>query len=119
MVSENEKELESMYGPAAPFSEHKRCDHITYTTAEGPPGVIVWCQAPAGELGVRYNVAPDVASGFVDFVVSGSSATGSASDGTVCDLSQIPSSCLTHNLSSVWLLSLLRSNQTAEWNLVF
>jgi hypothetical protein len=71
MVSENEKELESMYGPAAPFSEHKRCDHITYTTAEGPPGVIVWCQAPAGELGVRYNVAPDVASGFVDFVVSG------------------------------------------------
>jgi hypothetical protein len=73
MVSKDEKELEATYGPAAPFSEHKRGDHIVYTNAEGLPGagVIVWCQAPTGEIGLRYVVAPDVPTGFVDFVVPG------------------------------------------------
>jgi hypothetical protein len=35
---------------------------------------------------------------------------------TTCDLSQFSSSCLTHNLSSDWLLSLLRGNRAAEEN---
>jgi hypothetical protein len=29
------EDLEKTYGPAAPFSEHQRGEHITYTTAEG------------------------------------------------------------------------------------
>ena len=71
MTGQEEKELEATYGPVAPFSEHKRGDHISCMTAEGLPGagVIVWCQAPTGEIGVRYIVVPDVPTGFVDFVV--------------------------------------------------
>jgi len=54
MTGQEEKELEATYGPVAPFSEHKRGDHISCMTAEGLPGagVIVWCQAPTGEIGV-------------------------------------------------------------------
>jgi hypothetical protein len=37
----------------------------------------------------------------------------------VCDLSQFSSSCLTHNLSSDWLISLLLSLQAEEWNPAF
>jgi len=66
-------DLEAIYGPSAPYSEHKRGEHITYTTAEGLPsaGVIVWCQAPVGGIGLRYVVAPEKPTGFVDFVVPG------------------------------------------------
>jgi hypothetical protein len=70
MASEQDKELEDTYGPAAPFSEHKRGEHITYTSAEGPPGAgtIVWVCAAGivGEtpMGIRYIVETDNPSGF-------------------------------------------------------
>ncbi len=69
----NEQELEAVYGKAAQFSEHKRGDHITYTTAEGTQasGVIEWVQAPVESIGVKYIVIPDEPTGFVDFVVPG------------------------------------------------
>ena len=74
MTSQEEQDLEQTYGPAAPFSDHKRGDHITYTSAEGPPGagVILWVCA-AGmvgneHMGVRYIVAPDVPMGMPDIV---------------------------------------------------
>lgn len=72
MMQSNE-DLEATYGPLAPYSEHKRGDHITYTTAEGlnSSGVIVWVQAPFESIGVRYVVAPEVPTGFVDFIVPG------------------------------------------------
>jgi hypothetical protein len=72
-MTQSNEDLEATYGPSAPFAEHKRGDHITFTTAEGLPGagVILWCQAPIGEIGLRYVVAPDEPTGFVDFVVPG------------------------------------------------
>lgn len=75
-TSPNDQELETVYGPAAPFSEHKRGDHIIYS-AEGlrSSGVIIWVQAPFENIGVRYVVAPDVPTGFVDFVVPGDVVT--------------------------------------------
>ncbi len=68
----NEQELEAVYGKAAQFSEHKRGDHIIYTTAEGlrGSGVIEWVQAPVESIGVKYIVIPDD-GGFLDFVVPG------------------------------------------------
>ncbi len=74
IMSTNDHNLEATYGPAAPFSEHRRGEHIRYTSAEGLPGagVIVWvCAAGmvgARHLGVRYIVAPDPPTGFVDIV---------------------------------------------------
>jgi hypothetical protein len=67
------EDLAATYGPAASFSEHKRGDHIIYTTAEGytGSGVIVWVQAPFESIGVKYVVAPDEPTGFVDFVMPG------------------------------------------------
>ena len=66
-------DLRATYGKEAPFSEHKRGEHISYTSAEGlcSSGVIVWVQAPFQSIGVRYVVAPDDPNGFVDFVVPG------------------------------------------------
>src|SRR6266571_4607037 len=76
-MTESFEDLQATYGPSAPFSEHKRGEHIHYTSAEGKPGAgtIVWCCA-AGmvgnkHLGVRYVVAPDVPMGFVDIVWPG------------------------------------------------
>jgi hypothetical protein len=72
-MTQSNEDLEAIYGSAALFAEHKRGDHITYMTAEGvlSEGLIVWCQAPIGEIGLRYVVAPDEPTGFVDFVVPG------------------------------------------------
>jgi len=66
-------DLRATYGKEAPFSEHKRGEHISYTSAEGlcSSGVIVWVQAPFQSIGVRYVVAPDDPNGFVDFVAPG------------------------------------------------
>jgi len=65
-----DQDLEATYGPAAQWSEHKKGDHITYTSAEGAPGagVIVWVCA-AGmvgneHMGVRYIVESDEPGGF-------------------------------------------------------
>ena len=72
--SEHDPDLEATYGPAAPFSEHHRGDRITYTSAEGLPGagIILWVCAPGlvgnRHMGVRYIVAPDPPTGFVDIV---------------------------------------------------
>ena len=78
-MNQSEKDLEAIYGPPAPYSEHKRGDHITYTTAEGlhGAGMIVWVQAPFQEIGVKYVVASDVTRGFVDFIVPGDVITAS------------------------------------------
>ncbi len=67
------EDLAKTYGPSAPFSEHKRGEHISYTSAEGlrSSGTIVWVQAPFQSIGVRYVVAPDDPNGFVDFVAPG------------------------------------------------
>lgn len=73
MVESNE-DLEAIYGPSASYSEHKRGELITYTSAEGEcrSGEIVWCQAPHGEsIGVKYIVAPNVEGAFLDFVTPG------------------------------------------------
>ena len=72
-MTQSNEQLEATYGPLAPYSEHKRGDHITYTTAEGQrgSGMIIWVQAPFQDIGVKYVVAPDVTTGFVDFIVPG------------------------------------------------
>ncbi len=69
----NEQELEAVYGKAAQFSEHKRGDHIIYTTAEGlrGSGTIEWVQAPFQDIPMKYVVAPDAPTGFLDFVMPG------------------------------------------------
>ena len=74
-MTQSLEDLEATYGPAAPFSEHKLNEHIRYTSAEGTPSadVILWVCA-AGMvgneyMGVRYIVAPDEDTGFVDIVV--------------------------------------------------
>ncbi len=72
---DGEDDLEALYGPAATHSDHKRGDHITYSSAKGVPtsGTIIWCQAPyritayAG-IGLRYVVVPDIDTGTVDIV---------------------------------------------------
>jgi hypothetical protein len=76
MTQPNE-DLEAIYGPAAPYSEHKRGEHITYTTAEGTrgSGTIVWVQAAFQDIGIKYVVAPDVPTGFVDFVLPADAIT--------------------------------------------
>ncbi len=68
-----EKDLEKTYGPAAPFSEHKRGERIRYVSADGKrrSGEIIWAQAATGDIGVKYVVAPDDPNGFLDFVVPG------------------------------------------------
>ena len=69
--------LESLYGPLAPYSEHKRGDHITYTSAEGEckSGIILWVCAPTEigdvKLGIRYLIAPDDPTAFVDVALPG------------------------------------------------
>lgn len=72
-MKQSNEDLEEVYGPLAPYSEHKRGDHITYTTAEGlrSSGVIIWVQAPFQNIGVKYAVAPDEPTAFIDFVVPG------------------------------------------------
>jgi hypothetical protein len=68
---ESFEDLEVLYGPASPFSEHRRGDHITYTTAEGLPGAgtIIWCQARFADVSQKYIVAPDTPTGFIDYVM--------------------------------------------------
>jgi hypothetical protein len=71
---ESFEDLEETYGPAAPYSEHKRGDHITYTSAEGlrSSGTIVWVQAAFQDsIPMKYVVAPDDPNQFLDFVMPG------------------------------------------------
>jgi len=61
----DEHELEDLYGPAAPYSEHKRGERITFNE-EGQvfTGVIVWVCAAGREKPVRYIVEADQREGF-------------------------------------------------------
>jgi hypothetical protein len=65
----NDKELETLYGPQAPYSEHKRGAHITFTQAhETFTGTIIWICAPTtDELGhylpIHYIVQTDQVEG--------------------------------------------------------
>jgi hypothetical protein len=65
------EELAKTYGPSAPYSGHKRGDHITYTSAEGlrSSGEIVWVQAATETIPLKYIVAPDTPGSFLDFVM--------------------------------------------------
>jgi hypothetical protein len=62
-MTQSNEDLEAIYGPAAQFSEHKRGQHVTYTTAEGLPGagVIIWCQVPIGDIGFAPCCSPGCA----------------------------------------------------------
>ena len=64
------EDLEATYGPSAPYSEHKRGDHITFTTAEGlrSSGTIVWVQAAFQDIPMKYVIAPDDGQ-FLDFAL--------------------------------------------------
>ncbi|HYU75911.1 MAG TPA: hypothetical protein VEL31_24825 [Ktedonobacteraceae bacterium] len=68
-----EQDLEATYGPSAPYSEYKRGNHIRYIDASGEQrsGMIVWCQASAGDIQMKYVVAPDDPGEFLDFVLPG------------------------------------------------
>lgn len=70
MTGQDEKELEALYGPAAPFSEHKRGNRVKYLRADGKPsvGIIVWIQAAYQDIPVKYIIAPDDNS-FLDFAL--------------------------------------------------
>jgi hypothetical protein len=72
-MPESFEDLEATYGSHAPFSEHKRGDYITYTTAEGLPGagVIIWIRAAFQEIPLKYIVIPDAPGAFLDFVMPG------------------------------------------------
>lgn len=76
-MAQSNEDLEAIYGPAAPYSEHKRGDYITYTSADGErkSGTILWVCAPTeiGEvkLGLRYLIAPDEPTAFVDVALPG------------------------------------------------
>ena len=67
---ESSEDLEATYGPAAPFSEHKRGEHIKYLRADGKPssGEIVWIQAAYQDVPIKYIIAPDD-NGFLDFAL--------------------------------------------------
>jgi hypothetical protein len=69
--SQSNEKLEATYGPAAPFSEHHRGEHITYITAEGKQarGTIIWVQAAHQDIPQKYVVAPDEPDGFLDFAM--------------------------------------------------
>jgi hypothetical protein len=62
--------LEEVYGPAAPFSEHERGDHVKYLRADGmaSSGEIVWIQAAYEDVPIKYIIAPDD-NGFLDFAL--------------------------------------------------
>ena len=72
MFSHYRAELEQMYGPLAPHSEHKRGDRITYRLAgeEGEySGVIVWMCEKTKEVGMCYVVERDGAGDSIPDVV--------------------------------------------------
>jgi hypothetical protein len=81
--------LAKTYGPSAPYSEHKRGEHITYTSAEGErkSGEIMWVQAATDAISIKYIVTPDD-SGFLDFVIPGDVI--SRDDASSDDLTRCP-----------------------------
>lgn len=75
----DERELEDIYGPAAPYSEHQRGQHIRYrdVLGEEQSGVILWVCAAATVAGnktlpLQYIVMRDGAGdSFPDAVAPG------------------------------------------------
>ncbi len=72
-MTSNDEELAATYGPAAPISEHKRGEAITYRTANGQAiisgTIISVCAAGMVAdkyMGLHYIVAPDEPTGFID-----------------------------------------------------
>jgi hypothetical protein len=63
--------LEELYGPAAPYSEHRRGDRVRYISAEGieQTGVIEWVQARYENIPQKYIIAPDEPGSFLDFAL--------------------------------------------------
>lgn len=70
IMAESFEQLEATYGPAAPFSEHKRGEHLKYLRADGmaSEGEIVWIQAAYQDIPIKYIIAPDD-NGFLDFAL--------------------------------------------------
>jgi hypothetical protein len=62
-----------LYGPAAPYSEHKRGDRVRYIDASGDEksGVIEWVQAATPDIQMKYIIAPDEPGQFLDFALPG------------------------------------------------
>jgi hypothetical protein len=53
------EEMEDLFGPAAPYSEHKRGETITYRLpgeAGEYVGVIIWCVEAIEQVGLHYIV---------------------------------------------------------------
>ena len=72
MQSQHEAELEQMYGPLAPHSEHKRGQHITYHLTGEPgeySGVILWVCEKTEQVGMCYVVERDGAGDSIPDVV--------------------------------------------------
>ena len=68
-MPESLEDLRATYGKEAQFSEHKRGEHITYTSAEGErsSGTIIWVQERFGDIPMKYVIAPDTEGAFIDF----------------------------------------------------
>lgn len=73
-------ELEALYGPAAPYSDHKRGERVAYTDSETEgrcTGTILWVCAPGQVIAggrhhpVRYIVLRDESPSFADTVYPG------------------------------------------------
>jgi hypothetical protein len=67
------EDLAKTYGPAAPYSEHKRGDRVRYISAEGEEtsGVIEWVQASTESIPMKYIIVPDEPGQFLDFALPG------------------------------------------------
>jgi hypothetical protein len=83
-MQSHEAELEQIFGPLAPHSEHKRGDHITYRLAGEPgeySGVILWVCEATKEVGMCYVVLRDgTGDSFPDVVFPASIVSCQAAD---------------------------------------
>ncbi len=72
-MTESLTDLEATYGPAAPFSEHKRGDRVRYLDVSGKErsGRIEWVQAATNAIPLKYIIAPDKEGTFLDFCLPG------------------------------------------------
>ena len=88
---ESDKDLEATYGPAAPYSEYHRNDHIRYISAEGKQlsGTIIWVQARFQDIPMKYVVAPD-GEGWLDFVLPADVITQNEQEPTLHDCPYCP-----------------------------
>jgi hypothetical protein len=71
IMVESFEDLEATYGHAAPFSEHKRGDHVRYLDCDGneQTGTIIWVQARFENIPQKYVIVPDTEGAFLDFAL--------------------------------------------------